>query len=136
MFWCFADDGAQVGVVVEVHNTYGERHSYLVHPDEQGPREHRKGALRLPVPRHDGRYEIAVPTPTETELHVAVSHTSPEGEDFSATLTGTATPVPAWRVAPVTLRHAALIRLHGVTLWLRRLPVRPRPPHPREEGVA
>ncbi|GAA1907512.1 hypothetical protein GCM10009737_05440 [Nocardioides lentus] len=136
VFWCFADDGAQVGVVVEVHNTYGERHSYLVHPDEQGRASTDKELYVSPFHGTTGRYEIAVPTPTETELHVAVSLTSPEGEDFSATLTGTATPVPAWRVAPVTLRHAALIRLHGVTLWLRRLPVRPRPPHPRQEGVA
>ena len=36
VFWCFDAAGAQAGVVVEVHNTYGDRHAYLVHPDEQG----------------------------------------------------------------------------------------------------
>ena len=36
VFWCFDGDGAPGGVVVEVHNTYGDRHAYLVHPDEQG----------------------------------------------------------------------------------------------------
>ena len=36
VFWCFDDRARQAGVVVEVHNTYGDRHAYLVHPDEQG----------------------------------------------------------------------------------------------------
>jgi DUF1365 family protein len=32
-------------------------------------------------------------------------------------------------------RVAALIRLHGIALWLRRLPVVPRPPHTAQKGV-
>ena len=44
--------GRQAGVVVEVHNTYGDRHAYLVHPDEQGRATHRQGDVRLAVPRH------------------------------------------------------------------------------------
>ena len=36
VFWCFDRDGATGGVIVEVHNTYGGRHAYLVHPDERG----------------------------------------------------------------------------------------------------
>ncbi|WP_299053607.1 FAD-dependent oxidoreductase [uncultured Nocardioides sp.] len=136
VFWCFGPDGDQRAVVVEVHNTYGERHAYLVHPDAQGRASTDKQLYVSPFHGTTGRYEIAVPTPTETDLHVAVSLTSPEGEDFSATLTGTAEPVAPWRVAGVTLRHSVLIRVHGIALWLRRLPVRPRPDHPRQEGVS
>ena len=40
-----------------------------------------------------------------------------------------ANPVPSQRVS-------ALIRWHGVRLWLRRLPVVPRRPHRVPEGVA
>ena len=36
VFWCFDGDGRPAGTVVEVHNTYGDRHAYLVHPDAQG----------------------------------------------------------------------------------------------------
>ncbi|MCH1867966.1 FAD-dependent oxidoreductase [Nocardioides sp. CFH 31398] len=137
VFWCFGPDGEQRCVVVEVHNTYGERHAYLVHPDAQGRASTDKALYVSPFHGTGGRYEIAVPTPTETDLHVAVSLTSDEGEDFSASLRGTATARHApWRAAPVALRHSVLIRLHGITLWLRRLPVRPRPDHPRQEGVS
>ena len=36
VFWCYDESGALAATVVEVHNTYGDRHAYLVHPDEQG----------------------------------------------------------------------------------------------------
>jgi hypothetical protein len=32
----------------------------------------------------------------------------------------------------MTQRVTALIRAHGIRLWLRRLPVVPRPRHPEE----
>ena len=32
-------------------------------------------------------------------------------------------------------RTSALIRRHGIALWLRRLPVFPRPPHTPQEGL-
>ena len=36
VFWCLRGDGGLVCVVAEVHNTYAERHVYLLHPDAQG----------------------------------------------------------------------------------------------------
>ena len=35
----------------------------------------------------------------------------------------------------ITQRTSALIRRHGITLWLRSLPVVPRPRHHLKEGV-
>jgi DUF1365 family protein len=32
-------------------------------------------------------------------------------------------------------RTAALIRLHGIALWLRRISIVPRPPHTAQKGV-
>ena len=51
VFWCFDDRARQAGVVVEVHNTYGDRHAYLVHPDEQGRARTDKAHVRLALPR-------------------------------------------------------------------------------------
>ena len=48
VFWCFAPEHR--AMVVEVRNTYGDRHAYVVHPDEQA-RPYRQAAVRLPVPR-------------------------------------------------------------------------------------
>ena len=36
VFWCYDRDGVLACVVAEVHNTYGERHAYLLQPDEAG----------------------------------------------------------------------------------------------------
>ena len=36
VLWCWDATGRLAATVVEVHNTYGDRHAYLVHPDEQG----------------------------------------------------------------------------------------------------
>ena len=36
---------------------------------------------------------------------------------------------------PAALAGSLLIRAHGIWLWARRLPVRPRPVHPPQEGV-
>ncbi|MCD9901054.1 DUF1365 domain-containing protein [Streptomyces sp. MT29] len=35
VYWCRRADGSPLCVVAEVHNTYGERHGYLLHPDAE-----------------------------------------------------------------------------------------------------
>lgn len=136
VFWCFDDTGAQAAVVVEVHNTYGDRHAYLVHPDEQGRARTDKAMYVSPFHGVDGWYDIAVPVPTD-RLHVAVTlrgHDEGGSAPFSASLTGTRSDVPVRRALGATLRESLLIRAHGIWLWGRRLPVRPRPTH-HQEGV-
>jgi len=135
VFWCFDDTGRQAGVVVEVHNTYGDRHAYLVHPDEQGRARTDKAMYVSPFHGVDGSYDVAVPVPTD-RLDIAVTLRDHDGgaAPFSASLTGTRSDVPVRRTIGATLRGSALIRAHGVWLWARRLPVRPRPTH-RQEGV-
>lgn len=138
IFWCFDDGGRQAGVVVEVHNTYGDRHAYLVHPDEQGRARTDKAMYVSPFHGVDGTYDVAVPLPTD-RLHVAVTLRGHDGDadgaaPFSASLTGTRTDIPVRRTLGAALRGSALIRAHGIWLWARRLPIRPRPTH-RQEGV-
>ncbi|MBA2954898.1 DUF1365 family protein [Nocardioides sp. MAH-18] len=132
VFWVTPEHGDPCAVV-EVHNTYGDRHAYLVHPDAQGRARTGKAMYVSPFHGTDGAYELAVPVPTD-RLHVAVTLHTADGATFSASLSGHRTDHRAWRAAPEALRGAALIRLHGIALWLRRLPVRPRPDH-HQEGV-
>jgi predicted NAD/FAD-binding protein len=136
VFWCFDDAGRQAAVVVEVHNTYGDRHAYLVHPDEQGRARTGKAMYVSPFHGVDGTYDLAVPVPTD-RLHVAVTLRGHEGggsAPFSAGLTGVRSDVSLRRTVGAALRGTALIRAHGIRLWARRLPIRPRPTH-RQEGV-
>ena len=140
VFWCFAADGTLAATVVEVHNTYGDRHAYLVHPDERGRATTDKAMYVSPFHGTDGTYDLTVPVPGD-RLHVAVSLRTDDDAVFSASLTGLRTRTPggttrrdAWRAAPAALRGSLLIRAHGIRLWARRLPVQPRPQH-HQEGV-
>ncbi|HYF72880.1 MAG TPA: DUF1365 family protein, partial [Nocardioides sp.] len=132
VFWVTPEHGDPC-TVVEVHNTYGDRHAYLVHPDERGRARTPKQMYVSPFHGTDGRYDLLVPVPGD-RLRVSVTLTTDEGVRFSASLTGTRSGHGPWRAAPAALRGAALIRVHGIALWLRRLPVRPRPAH-HQEGV-
>ncbi|GAB3775539.1 putative NAD/FAD-binding protein/DUF1365 family protein [Nocardioides ginsengisegetis] len=137
VFWCFDAAGRQAATVVEVHNTYGDRHAYLVHPDAQGRATTAKAMYVSPFHGTDGTYDLAVPVPSG-RLHVAVTLRTEDGAAFSASLTGTSLGHPdrttALRAAPAALVGSLLIRAHGIWLWARRLPVRPRPAH-HQEGV-
>jgi DUF1365 family protein len=67
------------------------------------------------------------------DLLVAITLHTDDGATFSASLSGRRTTVSARRAAPAAIRGAALIRMHGIWLWLRRLPVQPRPdPRPQD----
>ena len=39
VFWRHRSDGTLAAVIAEVHNTYGQRHTYLLHPDGRGRAE-------------------------------------------------------------------------------------------------
>ncbi|GEP37427.1 hypothetical protein NPS01_10900 [Nocardioides psychrotolerans] len=134
VFWCWDSQGERVATVVEVHNTYGDRHAYLVQPDANGRATTDKAMYVSPFHGTDGRYDLAVPVPGRS-LAIAVTLHSDDGAVFSAALKGRRSNRPAWRAAPAVLRHSALIRAHGIWLWLRRLPIRPRPHH-HQEGVS
>jgi predicted NAD/FAD-binding protein/DUF1365 family protein len=133
VFWCSTETGDPLCTVVEVHNTYGDRHAYLVHPDEQGRASTPKEMYVSPFHGTDGTYELAVPWPSD-DLHIAVTLTTGDGSPFSASLAGRRSTHGAWRAAPAALGGSLLIRAHGIWLWARRLPIQPRPHH-RQEGV-
>ena len=133
VFWCWDRQGRPAATVVEVHNTYGDRHAYLVHPDEHGRATTPKQMYVSPFHGTDGHYELAVPVPDD-RLRLAITLRTDDGASFTASLVGRRTDIGPWRAAPASLRGALLIRMHGVRLWLRGLPLRPRPPH-HQEGV-
>ena len=133
VFWCRNRAGALVATLVEVHNTYGDRHVYLVHADEHGRTTTPKEMYVSPFHGTDGWYEIQAPEPNDRLSVVVTLHTG-EGPRFTATLTGRRVDTGPWRAAPAALRGWLLIHLHGIRLWMKKLPVRPRPRH-RQEGV-
>jgi len=133
VFYCFAADGTVVAVIAEVHNTYGGRHVYLMRPDDAGRDTTEKAFYVSPFLPMGGTYLMRTPVPGDT-LSVSIALRQDGATPFVAPLTGRGTEITTRSVLGallrwplVTLRTAALIRWQGIRLWLRRVPVQPRP---------
>ena len=89
VFYCHGPDGALRCVVAEVHNTYGERHCYLLQPGERGRAETDKEFYVSPFLTVDGRYRMTFAAPGE---RLAVQMSLEQGGErvFAASLTGRA----------------------------------------------
>lgn len=133
VYWCHRPDGALVCVVAEVHNTYGERHCYLLHPDSRGQAEAPKEFYVSPFLAVEGTYRMRLPLPGD-RLSLAITLRRDENTTFSAVLTGRKISGGTVRAALSPHRVSALIRRHGIALWARRVPVVHRVPH-SQEGV-
>jgi predicted NAD/FAD-binding protein/DUF1365 family protein len=142
VFWCHRPDGETAAVVVEVHNTYGGRHAYVVHPDAHGRARVDKQLYVSPFNDTSGEYHVAVPLPGEN-MTVGVTLHREGRPPFTATMTGSAGPADARAVLRATLRLPVVpligmyrIKLQGIRLWLRGLPVQPRPSAPTAPPAA
>ena len=56
VFWCYDGQSRLSAVVAEVHNTYGERHAYLLRPDAAGIAHVDKAFHVSPFFDESGRY--------------------------------------------------------------------------------
>jgi DUF1365 family protein len=136
VYWCHDADGRPLCVVAEVHNTYGERHCYLLRPDGKWRATAPKEFYVSPFFAVTGHYDMRLPPPDERlSLTIALRQ---DGEPaFTATLVGrrvgpaTRALELRWAFSLLPHRVRFLIQRHGVTLWLRRLPVVPRKPDVR-----
>lgn len=138
VYWCTEHTGEPVAVIAEVRNTYGQRHAYLVRPDSKGVARAEKRLYVSPFNDMSGGYTMSVPPPDRSGFDVRVTLHRPGERPFVATWTG---------ARPRSLRERLLlavhmpfaaqvvtarIRLQGVRLWARRLPIQPRPDHSEE----
>jgi DUF1365 family protein len=142
VFWCYDRKDELVCVVAEVHNTYGDRHAYLLRPDADGRVDQRldKAMYVSPFNPVDGHYRIVVSEPAE-RVSVSVTLERDGQPPFVATLLGTRRPsrslvATAVATAATSARVSMLIRWQGVRLFLRGLRVEPRPIHSAQEAVS
>ncbi|MFD8981582.1 DUF1365 domain-containing protein [Streptomyces sp. NPDC059564] len=142
VYWCHGPDGALRQIVAEVHNPYGERHCYLL-----GPEAAREGRVPKEFPGSpflevDGDYLMRLPEPGERlELTVRLAGGA-DGTRLTATVRGRRRRGGVPGLLRAVLRHpwstaavALCVRVHGIRLWLRGVPLVPRPRHVPQEGV-
>jgi uncharacterized protein len=133
VYWCLAADGAVRWAVLEIHNTYGEQHAHLVVPDDDGHAEVTKELYVSPFFTVSGGYRVRLRLEPD---HVGVTVTLRQAGRTVFTAGFHGRPGAADRLnrlraglrTPLVMQQtSARIRLHGIRLWLRGLPVVPRP---------
>ena len=142
LFWCHDADGRVRCVIAEVHNTYGERHCYLLETGRAPDAPRPEGVLRLAVQRRR--------RPVPDEAARTRRNGSPSRSSWSGT--GRSPSSPPWTgdrrpghraehpgrgargPAGAAPRSALQIRWQGIKLWARRLPIIKRPTPPLTGG--
>ena len=133
LYWCHNANGSLHCVVAEVHNTRGAQHVYLLPPDGGQPTMVMKRLYASPFNGEGGYYLVRAPRP-EAALDVTISLHRENQPAFVATLRGNRRPASIAQVirlqflAPLAPLMAKLgMRIQGITLWLRRVPMLPEP---------
>jgi DUF1365 family protein len=141
VYWCHHADGTLACVIAEVHNTYGERHCYLLRTDAQGQAEVGKEFYVSPFYPVEGQYRMTMPEPGE-RLALTVVLNRPGARPFTASVRGRRTQASAMTLLTAVARHpwstlavSARIRWQGLKLYGRGLRPFPRPRHQAQEGV-
>ena len=141
LFWCHDAAGELRCVLAEVHNTYGERHCYLLETDDAGRASVPKAFYVSPFNDVEGQYRMKLPEPGD-RLAVSIVLEREGQQPFIASVDGErrAATVPnilaaALAVPLAPLRVSVQIRWQGIKLWARRLPIIKRPHHPSQEAV-
>ncbi|MEL6565848.1 MAG: DUF1365 domain-containing protein [Pseudomonadota bacterium] len=144
-FWlCRGADKALVAVIAEVTNTFGDRHSYLIHHPDQRPiaAHDRLQAQKImhvsPFQPVEGGYEFRFDI-TDDRIGIWIDYSQGEG-GVIATLTGRRCPLSNRSILGAVLRRPfgarrvlALIHWQALKLWVKRAAYRPRPEPPASE---
>jgi DUF1365 family protein len=125
VFWCLAPDNALRACVLEVHNTYGQRHAYVVAVDENGGATVDKAFPVSPFTDATGTYTARLRL-DEDRLSVSVRLDRAGARVLTAAMSGRPRMATRSAILAVAARHllmtqrvTAFIRWHGVRLWLK-----------------
>ena len=140
-FWyCHRDDGTLRAIVVEVNNTFGERHCYVLDTPAWGHELQARKAFHVsPFCKIEGGYRFRfLFSAGRDRTVVRIDHDDARGPVLRTSVSGTLRPATAaalrgvlWRFPLLTLGIVARIHWQGLLLWLARVPVIPhRPAHP------
>ncbi|MEP4980710.1 DUF1365 domain-containing protein [Ascidiaceihabitans sp.] len=145
-FWLCrrGQDDALIAVIAEVTNTFGVRHSYLVHHPDMRPiaPEDRLGAVKIlhvsPFQPVEGGYEFRFDI-TDDRIGIWIDY-SRAGGGLIATLTGKRRPMSNASILRAALRRPfgsrrvlALIHWQAIKLWVKKATFRRSPEPPKQE---
>jgi DUF1365 family protein len=141
VYFCHREDGSLGAIVYEVHNTFGERHSYVFDAgNEAAPVAHtcNKRFHVSPFMGMDMKYDFRTLL-ADDRISIAIRGSDAEGALINAALVGKAaafSPANLLRgllqYPLVTVKVTAAIHWHALRLWLKGIPVRTKPVAPEE----
>jgi uncharacterized protein len=139
-FWyCHAADGSLRAVVVEVNNTFGERHIYLLDRPRYGVELLADKVFHVsPFCDVAGQYRFRFMTTAQRDKTIAcIDYDDAQGALLQTSVSGSLEPLTAqsqrkalWRYGVMTLGVIARIHWQAIKLWRLRVPFfkKPAPP--------
>jgi DUF1365 family protein len=141
IYFCLDADGDIGAILYEVHNTFGERHSYLVATNgQQQPFEHFCDKVFYVSPFMDMRLSYAFRVMLDgARVSLAIRGADQEGPVIDAALAGRQRPLTdlnlfrAMCAYPLlTLKVIAVIHWHALRMLLKGYRIAPRPKPPQD----
>ncbi len=130
-FWyCHRADGSLRAIVVEVNNTFGERHCYLLDAPAFGAQLRAAKAFHVsPFCQVEGGYRFRfMVTPGRDRTVARIDYDDDQGPLIETSVSGRLEPVTAasqrralWRHPAMTLGVIARIHWQALRLWLKRV---------------
>jgi len=144
IFFCYDIKGRLAAIIYQVHNTFSERHSYVVavHSDSEVIHQHcQKRFYVSPFLDMDLEYDFRITVP-EDRLAVAIAVTGKEGQILSAVMRGHRKPLTDRNIGTLFLTVPALnlkviaaIHWEALKLWFKRIGFRRRQSLPVGETI-
>lgn len=140
VYYCYHRDGELLALIYEVHNTFGQRHSYLIPVNTGSGDALEQRCLKAfyvsPFMDMDISYTFRIQTPAK-RVALTIQGADAEGPVIVASLAGNrraltdGTLLTAFFVYPLlTLTVVAGIHWEALKLWIKGMRLRPRPPAP------
>jgi uncharacterized protein len=126
VWFCHDADGTLAATIYEVHNTFGERHSYVLKAGQA--QECDKAFYVSPFLSLDCRYNFRITPPGEDVL-IAIRESEGGAPVLNAAFSGRRKELTDANLASAVLRHplmtlkiVAAIHFEALRLWLKRVP--------------
>jgi DUF1365 family protein len=139
IYFCRRPNNALAAIVYQVHNTFGERHSYVIPVEENGRvvrQQCKKEFYVSPFMDMDLHYDFRITQPGD-RISVAIRARNGRRPAMVAVLraerrelSDAALLSSLVSVGAVTLKVTAAIHWEAFRLWLKRIRLRPRPAAP------
>ena len=136
IFFCYRANAELAAVIYQVHNTFGERHSYVIPVEEQKAAHHQRCQKLFyvsPFLDMDMRYDFRVTGPDE-RIAVGICASSSARPVLNAVLTGVRRDLTDrnllfvfLKIPAITFKVIAAIHWQALHLWVKGMRLRRRP---------